>query len=61
MHRHGRSRRHCFVEDGEVAGDTMHAILLHRSLELTTGEEIATEVVQPDGLPTVLKLFLVSS
>jgi hypothetical protein len=46
------------VEDGGIAGDTMHAIFLHQSLELTAGDQIATNVIQPDGLPTV---FVMSS
>jgi hypothetical protein len=56
----GCSPRNCFVEDGGIARDTMHAIVLDQSLELTAGEQIATNVIQPDGLPS-LEVVLVSS
>src|ERR1035438_9939237 len=51
------SRRNCFVEDGGIAGDTMHTIFLHQSLELTAREQVATNVIQPDGLSTVSELL----
>jgi hypothetical protein len=44
-------------DDGGIAGDTMHAIFLHQSLELTAREQVATDVVQPDGLSTVSELL----
>jgi hypothetical protein len=53
----GGSCCNCFVKDGGIAGDTMHAIFLHQSLELAARDQIATNVIQPNGLPTVSELL----
>ncbi|MGA7907324.1 MAG: hypothetical protein WCA16_07970 [Candidatus Sulfotelmatobacter sp.] len=39
------------------ADSAAHLILLHQSLELTARDQIAPNVIQPDGLSTVLELF----
>lgn len=51
------ARGKCFTENGGVAGDTAYTIVFHQSLEFTARDQIAANVIQPDGSPKVLELF----
>src|SRR5437667_3963536 len=46
-----------FLEDRWIRGDTTKSVLVDQALEFAAGDELAANVVQPDGLSEILELF----